>query len=206
MKTKAIVFATAAVLSLLSAAHAQDNNDRRATPAPIAAPAPSGTEVAIPAPSVPSATPVVASVPEGCKLVTFKRPNINPSKPEIYLTLRGYGASVEAIQACNTESMISAGTTNVFGVVSSPTAGARVSIRTKNGIGVVGLPVAYNNGDVHQVHCQIVDRAIKWDFYRATWSGLPSEVNLVKSDFDAATAMNICNGALTPDLRAQLAH
>lgn len=210
IQMKRIVIATAVALSFVSVAHAQDNNERRATPAPIvAAPAPTaaGTELAIPAPTAPAPTVVVASVPEGCKLVKFTRPDVKPAKPEIYLNLRGYGASIEAIQACNPDALIRAGSSNVFGVVRDPTVGAKVSVRTVNGSGVIGLPTMYAIGDVHQLVCDIVDGAITFNLYRAKWDALPNEINLVRqTDVDNTAAMKVCEAMLPPDRRAQLRH
>ena len=178
------------------------------TPSPgaaplLAVPAPAATAEAIPAPT--AATGVTVAAPEGCKFVRLTRPDIDPDNNEVYITFRGYGGTVEAIDACNPDNVMKPGGSTVFGVVTSPTAGARVSIRTHDGSGVVGLPTAYVDGNTHQVHCKVVDGKLAFDFYKFTWKGgLPDSIDMRLEKMADDKGMAICNKAVTPDQRAKL--
>ena len=170
---------------------------------------------ALPAPaaSAPdSRADITATAPEGCRFVKITRPDIDPSRPKIYLTFRGPGSGAAAISACNPDSVVKPGGSTVFGVVESSTSGTIVSIRTVDGVGIVGLPTMYVSGYAHQVHCirptdgkMPVDEKFAFNFYRFDWKGgLPDSISLLKADMADTEGWAICRKAVTPDMRAQL--
>ena len=143
-------------------------------------------------------------LPDGCTAVTISRDNIDPSKPEIYLTFRGEGGTVTAIQSCNPP-----GATNVFGVNPSRTAGARVSLRTKGGSGVVGLPNVYASGDIHNIWCDVVDGNAVFKLYGQEWTGglkasLKFEDRTAKLGAEVEQHTKGCIASFTPDELAKL--
>ena len=155
-------------------------------------------------------TSAFAAAPEGCKFVNVSRPGVNAQLPDINLTFRGVGGDVAAIKACNPDKLTAAGESNVIGVATSPTAGARVSIRTKNGAGVVGLPTILANGSVHQNACTLdkdAESGFKAAYYYLEWSdGLPGALNLADESAkqDAAFLRTECERTMPPNVKAQL--
>lgn len=152
-----------------------------------------------------------ASPPDGCKAITvdvtaLQHFHVQPDTP---LTIRGYGADVAGIQACNPEQLVKAGETNVIGVAASPTAGARIIVRTKAGRGQINLPTALADGDAHQVICIAPEKAgdnPTFRIIRAQWSGgltesLTFEDTTDKEAADADTNLKGCIAALPPNLR-----
>lgn len=161
-----------------------------------------------PLPTAPAVT--TAAVPAGCKWVVVTRPGVNPVHPEIHLTFRGNGASVAAIRFCNPDDLVKSGTSQVIGVFSSPTAGARVDIRTRNGVGTVGLPTMFEIGDIHQVVCDVKEGDVTFNLYEVHWDGgLPDSLTMqdntgaITGSPEEHKAMCIKKG-LTPDLLAQI--
>lgn len=164
------------------------------------------TSAAFAADAQPSTT---TTVPDGCKLVSVSRPDVSQAMNEIYVTFEGYGGDVAAIDACNPPAARQSKSVDVFGVVGDPVAGARVSIRTKNGVGVVGLPTIFSNGVAHQVACDHNGRKISFQLYKIGWSsGLPDRIELANSTKEiadqAAFYQQSCFDSAPPQLRAQL--
>ena len=121
--------------------------------------------------------PIVWSVaPEGCRLVRFTQPNMNPSEPDVYLTLRGPQLSVDTLKFCNT-----AKGSNVFGVYFAQSASSRIGIRTKNGSGLIALPDNAEVGEISLLVCAKNGGNIIYKVYSREWFGiLPQEVKLVE--------------------------
>jgi hypothetical protein len=142
--------------------------------------------------------------PSGCRYVQITREGVNPEKPDVALTFRGYGSDVDAIDACNQDTARS----NVIGVDPSPTAGARVMLRTSNGSGMIALPTAFESGDVHQVTCAMEGGQVVARLYRTRWQGgLPNQLTLQDESNSLVGGMAIhqkkCEEARLPDSRGQ---
>lgn len=146
-------------------------------------------------------------VPDGCKIVQIKRPNINPRRPTIYLTFTGVGGNVSAVKHCNPRG---AEGIAARGVVASSTAGAQVTVYTTDGAGNIALPDMYTEGVVHQNVCTPNDDFSDYtaSYYEAVWAGgLKANITLidVTATKDMAILRAECERTMPPDVRARLA-
>ncbi len=178
---------------------------------PPAAEAPAAPTPAAPAQAAPTTPPAAtpapatqqAGLPAGCVAVRVSVPNVSAAKPDVPLTFRGEGSGVAALQACNPP-----GKTGVVGVNPSPTAGARIILRTSGGSGTVGLPSVYVAGDVHNLTCSVEAGALVPRLYKLDWrDGLPARLELADQTAllgDMVRHVAACRAAATPDILAQL--
>ena len=141
--------------------------------------------------------------PEGCQMVEVSRPNTGTAT-EIYVTFQGPGATVEAIEFCNKGATGS----NFFGITKSSREGAVVSIRVKDGVGLIALPTTYTEGRAHQHACNLNPdkKDFTTGFYEFPWSGgLKAKVALAKVErYPLEQLRNDCIAKMPPQIKKLL--
>ena len=195
----------AAALLVFSTGFALAQGAEKAAPAPVPTPAATAPVV------TPAAAP--AKLPDGCTFMPIKQKKIAKNRPNIDVTFSGSGgADVANFKACNPEEVVKRGESNAIGISNSPTRGVRLTIKTKEGSAVIGVPTTLKNGDAQQVYCDIdkEKKAITFTYYKLTWNdGLPEAIDLADkteelNPGDAEMHKQGCLAAAPPDIRAQL--
>lgn len=188
---KLVVITASIVLALASSAFA--------APAPVGADLPEANKPsALPSP-LPGDTTLktveTVAAPD-CKAVKIFRPDTDAKHPNIVLRFRdsAKAASAADIEKCDQ----SAGGSTVTRITKWATGGFQVKLATRDGWGMVNLPIGLTDASVDQVTCNFggdLNAPVK---YATQWSSsLPGEIKLLKLDsFDTASAKVGCAAAL----------
>jgi hypothetical protein len=214
-------------VSIASAAFAQGNqgdaplgDQSQPNTPPAANTAPATTPLAPPAAIPPSAPPPAASAPASggnlqtveapvspdCKLVKVSRPDVDSSKPNIVVRFKDFGKANIASLIGNCDQKASGST--FISITPWRTVGFQVKFATKDGAGMVSLPIALTDGKASQTVCKIdwATKTILTAKYAVQWSGgLQDEIKLQKLDsYDQAEAVALCRSVTPDDVLAKL--
>ena len=174
----------------------------------FAAPAPVGSDVPeVNKPTTPSVLPspapadttlktVETPASPDCKAVKVFRPDTDVKHPNIVLRFKdsAKAASAADIEKCDQ----SAGGSTATKITKWSTGGFQVKLTTRDGWGMVNLPIGLTDAAVDQVVCNFSGDMNTPAKYATQWSSsLPGEIKLLKLDsFDTASAKAGCAAAL----------
>lgn len=187
---KIVVITSSIALVLASAAFA--------APAPVGSDIPETNKPSV-APPVPGDTTLKTVEPVAapdCKAVKVFRPDTDAKHPNVVLRFKdsAKAASAADIEKCDQN----AGGSTALTITKWATGGFQVKLATKDGWGMVNLPIGLTDAVVDQVVCNFNGDMATPAKYATQWStSLPSEIKLLKLDsFDTASAKTGCAAAL----------